>query len=228
MEDQVTFFTAFIAGLGSFLAPCVLPMMPTYAALLAGADPYQAGRRTFIINSAAFLGGFTLVFVAMGATASFFGQFFFDYQVFIRKLGAIFMVIMGLHLLGLLAIPALQREYKPLLHQTFQGPGGAFFLGIAFTAGWTPCTGPILASILIYAGTSATLTQGAMLLFVYSLGFSVPFIIIAALCKRYVMQIKSLYRWLPLIHRVAGLVLIIIGISIYFDILPQVFGYLLN
>lgn len=228
MENEVTLFTAFLAGLGSFLAPCVLPMMPTYAALLAGADPNQAGRSTFIINSAAFLSGFTVVFITMGATASFFGQFFFDHQVLIRKLGAIFMVIMGLHLLGAFTIAALQREYKPLQRQVLQGPGGAFLLGIAFTAGWTPCTGPILASILIYASSAATLSQGALLLFVYSLGFSVPFIIIAALCNRYITQIKSFYRWLPFIHRLAGIMLIVIGVIIYFDLLSKATGYLLG
>ena len=228
MDNEVTLITAFFAGIGSFLAPCVLPMMPTYAALLAGADPYQTGRRTFLINSIAFLSGFTLVFVMMGATASFFGQFFFEHQMLIRKLGAVFMVIMGIHLLGLFTIPALQREYKPLLTQTFQGPGGAFLLGIAFTAGWTPCTGPILASILIYAGTSATLLQGALLLLVYSLGFSVPFIIIAAICNRYITKIKNLYRWLPVIHKAAGVMLVGIGIIIYFDLLPRLLGYFLN
>lgn len=228
MENEVTFFTAFLAGLGSFLAPCVLPMMPTYAALLAGSDPLQAGRRTFIFNSAAFLGGFTVVFITMGATASFFGQFFFDHQVLIRKLGAVFMVIMGLHLLGAFTIAVLHREYKPLQRQVLQGPGGAFLLGIAFTAGWTPCTGPILASILIYASAAATLSQGALLLFVYSLGFSIPFIIIAALCNRYLTQIKSFYRWLPFIHRLAGILLVVTGIVIYFDLLSKVTGYLLT
>lgn len=228
MDNEVTLFTAFLAGIGSFLAPCVLPMMPTYAAILAGSDPYQSGRRTFIINSAAFLSGFTVVFIAMGATASLFGQFFFDHQLFIRKLGAGFMIFMGLHLLGVFTIAALQREYRPLQQQVLQGPGGAFLLGIAFTAGWTPCTGPILASILMYAGAAATLAQGALLLFIYSLGFSVPFIIIAALCNRYLTQIKSLYRWLPLIHRLAGIMLVVIGLVIYFDLLPKVTGYLLN
>lgn len=228
MENEVTFFTAFMAGLGSFLAPCVLPMMPTYAAILAGSDPYQAGRRTFVLNSTAFLSGFTVVFITMGATASFFGQFFFDHQVLIRKLGALFMVVMGLHLLGAFRITALEREYKPLQRQALQGPGGAFLLGIAFTAGWTPCTGPILASILIYAGTAATLSQGALLLFVYSLGFSIPFIIIAALCNRYIAQIKNFYRWLPFVHRLAGIMLVIIGIIIYFDLLSRLTGYLLD
>jgi cytochrome c-type biogenesis protein len=223
---DVTLVTAFLAGVGSFLAPCVLPMMPTYAALLAGADAYHPGRGSFVGNSLAFLSGFTLIFVIMGATASYFGQFFFDYQVLIRKFGAVFMVIMGLYLLGILNIPILQREYRPLMNSAFQGPVGAFFLGIAFTAGWTPCTGPILASILIYAGTAATLTQGALLLFVYAMGFSVPFLIIALLCNRYLSKIQGLYTWLPLIHRIAGVVLILIGVMVYFDLLIRVLGYL--
>lgn len=227
MENQVTFLTAFLAGMASFLSPCVLPMMPAYAALLAGTDPYQSGRRAFYCNSAAFLGGFTLVFVVMGATASFLGQFFFDHQVLIRKIGAVFMIVMGLHLTGLFRIGALQREYRALRNVNLQGPGSAFLLGIAFTAGWTPCTGPILASILIYAGATATLAQGALLLFVYSLGFSVPFILIAMLCNKYVTQIKQAYRWLPLLHRLAGILLVIIGVIIYFDLWGRIMGYLL-
>ncbi|MCX7781415.1 MAG: cytochrome c biogenesis protein CcdA [Negativicutes bacterium] len=223
---NVTLLTAFVAGIGSFLSPCVLPMMPTYAALLAGSDPYKTGHTAFLINSLAFLTGFTFIFMAMGATASLFGQFFFDYQSVIRKAGAVFMFIMGLQLAGFLKIGALEREYRPLYKFTFQGPVGAFLLGIAFTAGWTPCTGPILASILIYAGTTATMMQGAFLLFVYAMGFSVPFLVIALVCNRYLTQIKGLYKWLPAIHKMAGYVLMLVGVVVYFDLMSKGLGYI--
>jgi cytochrome c-type biogenesis protein len=225
----IPLITAFLAGLVSFLSPCVLPMLPTFAALLGGsavspAERQSTGRCRFFFNILFFLSGFTLVFVAMGATASYFGQLFGDYQEVIRKVGAVFMVMMGIHLLGWLNILVLKQEYRPLLNQAFRGPFGAFILGIAFTAGWTPCTGPILAAILAYAGTTATLSQGVLLLFVFSLGFSVPFWIAAFFLHHFVFQLRRLYLWLPLIQRFAGGLMILVGIILYLDWLPKLLG----
>lgn len=228
MESNMSWLTAFGAGLVSFLSPCVLPMVPTYTAFLAGSSVDGAHRpkeSQFFLNSFCFLTGFTVVFVAMGATASLFGQFFFDYQDSIRKFGALFMIIMGLQMAGVFRFTSLNREYRPFLATTFQGPVGAFVLGIAFTAGWTPCTGPILASILIYAAAADTVSQGALLLFVYALGFTVPFFIIALLMNRYLSTIKTMYRWLPAIQRCAAVILIIAGILVYFDVVQTVISY---
>ncbi|MDU4960599.1 MAG: cytochrome c biogenesis CcdA family protein [Sporomusaceae bacterium] len=224
-DPSVTLPSAFAAGLLSFLSPCVLPVVPTFSAVLTGSGAANGGRQSsFWLNAGCFLGGFTLVFVVMGATASFFGQLLIENQRLIQKIGACFMVLMGLQLSGLFSWRLLQREYRPLLRYQFQGPGGAFLLGIAFTLGWTPCTGPILATILVYAGTADTLWQGAFLLFIYSLGFCLPFIALAALIRRYVLAFDSLYRWLPAIRRAAGVVLIVIGVSIYFDWLQKGLG----
>jgi len=164
----------------------------------------------------------------MGATASYFGQLFLDYQDAIRQIGAIFMVIMGIHLLGIVKLEWLEREYRPLLQHTFQGPIGAFILGVAFTAGWTPCTGPILASILVYASTTITLSQGAFLLFVYSLGFSVPFLLMALFFKNYFFRIKVVMKWLPYLQGLSGVMLIIIGIMLYFNLIQRVLGIFLG
>lgn len=230
--NSITLLTAFGAGVVSFLSPCVLPILPTYTAFLAGTGaPENAGNYNqwrFLLNAVFFLSGFTIVFVAMGATASFFGQFFFDYQDVIRKFGALFMIVMGIHLLGLFQLSFLQREYRPLLNNAFQGPVGAFILGVAFTAGWTPCTGPILASILMYAGASSTLSQGAFLLFVYAMGFCVPFFIIAFLMNKYLGKFRIIYQYLPVIQRAAAVVLIIVGIFVYFDLMQQGIGFLWN
>lgn len=229
MDGSISWLSAFGAGLISFLSPCVVPLLPTYTAFLAGsgaAEGEKPAQWRFFLNSFCFLTGFTIVFVAMGATASLVGEFFFDYQEAIRKFGAVFMILMGMQLLGIFRLSFLQREYRPLLTNSFQGPLGAFVLGVAFTAGWTPCTGPILASILVYAGTSATMTQGALLLFVYALGFTVPFFIIAFLLNRYLAGIKRLYRWLPMIQRGAAVVLILVGVGMYFDLITKMLGYL--
>lgn len=226
MDYNLTLLTVFGAGVISFLSPCVLPMLPTYTALLAGtgSQASNAGRRTFIINAISFLSGFTLIFVAMGATASYIGELFLNYQEFIRKAGAVFMVIMGLQVLGLLKIPGLEREYRPLLKGAFAGPLGAFLLGLAVTAGWTPCTGPILATVLMYAGSAATVSQGAFLLFIYSMGFCLPFLLLAVVLNSYLNKVQRLYKWLPLIQQTAGAVLVVAGIFIYFDLLQKGLG----
>lgn len=228
MDNNMTLITAFIAGAVSFLSPCVLPVLPTYTAFLAGTGTNTTAvmnnKWGFLINALCFLSGFTIVFVVMGATASYFGQVFLDYQEVIRQGGAVFMVIMGGHLLGLFKFTVLQREYRPLLTTTLGGPIGAFILGVAFTAGWTPCIGPILASILVYASTTGTLGQGALLLFVYAMGFCVPFLIVALLLNNYLCKVRRLYKWLPVVQQLSGIVLIIVGIIIYFDWMQKILG----
>ena len=228
MDSSVSLAAAFGAGVVSFLSPCILPLLPTYTAFLAGsgsADADHHAQWRFMLNALCFLSGFTVVFVVMGATASFLGEVFFHYQEVVRKLGALFMIAMGLQLAGVFTFSFLHREYRPLLTSTFQGPFGAFILGIAFTAGWTPCTGPILASILVYAGATATVHEGAVLLFVYSLGFSVPFFLIALLLRRYMSGMRKFYKWLPLIQKSSAFVLVLIGIIMYLDMLPHILSY---
>ncbi|SFL31187.1 cytochrome c biogenesis CcdA family protein [Pelosinus propionicus] len=232
--NEVTLVTAFIAGTLSFLSPCVLPLLPTYMAFLTGveSEKIQADNLVitwpFVLRISCFLSGLTLVFVMMGTTASYFGQIFLDNQNVIRQIGAIFMVIMGIHLVGIIKLEWLEREYRPLLQNTFQGPIGAFILGVAFTAGWTPCTGPILASILVYASAATTLGQGAFLLFIYSLGFSVPFLLMAFLFKNYFFRIKFVMKWLPYLQGISGIMLIIIGILLYFNLIQRVLGIFLG
>ena len=226
-EQNVPLLTAFAAGILSFLSPCVLPVVPTFGAFLAGTGEVKSegtASSRFWLNAGFFLIGFTLVFVIMGATASYFGQLLLEHQRLIQKVGAVFMVLMGLQLSGLFSLGLLEREYRPLLHHTFTGPLGAFLLGAAFTIGWTPCTGPILATILVYAGTAGTLWQGALLLFVYAMGFCLPFLGLAALLRKYIFSLNGVFKWLPAIRRGAGIVLILVGIIIYFDWLQKGLG----
>ncbi len=226
--ENISLLAAFAGGLLSFLSPCVLPLLPVYSALLAGTAAAAAERNpaTIYLNAGCFLLGFTVVFIVMGATASLLGQWFLYYQPEIRKIGAVLIIIMGLCLTGWLRITPLEREYRPLLARAFQGPGGAFLLGISFTAGWTPCTGPILASILLYAGGNMTVVGGVGLLLVYALGFSLPFFLLAVVLRRYLNRIRSFYRWLPRLQRLAGYILIITGILLGFDWLQKGLGLL--
>lgn len=219
MSENINLLTAFGAGLMSFLSPCVMPLLPTYTAFLAGsgAKQEQSGGGHLLLNSLLFMSGFTTVFVAMGVTVSYLGRLFFEYHESIRQFGGVFMILMGVHLTGLIQLPLLQREYRPLLTHTFQGPLSAFVLGVAFTVGWTPCTGPILGAILAYAGGSMTVSQGAFLLLVYAAGFCIPFFIIAFLIHYYIFRMQTLFRMVPVIQRAAGVVLIVTGVFYYLN-----------
>lgn len=225
---EVSLLAAFIAGAVSFVSPCVLPMIPVYVAMLAGAgdEAGNAGRR-LVFHSFCFMAGFTAVFLVMGATASLLGQLFADYQEVVRKAGGLFMVFMGLCLAGVVRLPTLERDWRPMQKRYSQGPLGAMLLGAAITAGWTPCIGPILASVLTYAGIGSTLAQGLYLLFAYAVGFAVPFLLFALLCHRYAGRFGSWYRWLPAIQKTAGVVLAVTGVLIYFDLVQQGLGLLL-
>ena len=209
---------AFLAGFLSFISPCVLPLLPTFSLILAK-NSAQDGRETqrLYTNTTAFLAGFTLVFVLLGATASYIGSWLFSYQEILRQGAAILIIAMGLFMTGWIKIPLLLREYRPFQRRGFGGIGGAFLLGCGFTLGWTPCTGPMLATILLYAGDTATVGAGAFLLLVYSLGFAVPFFLLAVIWRRHIMKLRAFYQYLPRIQQGAGIVLVLLGILLWSD-----------
>jgi cytochrome c-type biogenesis protein len=223
--NEVSLLAAFVAGVVSFVSPCVLPMIPVYMAMLAGAgDEAAAANRRLVFHSVCFMAGFTAVFLLMGATASLLGQLFADYQEVIRKAGGLFMVFMGLSLAGLIRIPTLERDWRPLQKGYGKSPLGAVLLGAAITVGWTPCIGPILASVLTYAGIGATLEQGLYLLLAYAMGFAVPFLAFSLLYSRYVSRVRAWYRWRPVIQRTAGCILAVTGVLVYFNLVQRVLG----
>lgn len=209
---------AFLAGFLSFISPCVLPLLPTFSLILAK-NSAQDGRETqrLYANTTAFLAGFTLVFVLLGATASYIGSWLFAYQEILRQGAAVLIIVMGLFMTGWIKIPLLLREYRPFQRRGFGGIGGAFLLGCGFTLGWTPCTGPMLATILLYAGDTATVGAGAFLLLVYSLGFAVPFFLLAVIWRRHIMKLRAFYQYLPRIQQGAGIVLVLLGILLWSD-----------
>ncbi len=166
------------------------------------------------------------MFVAMGATASLLGQWLFDYQPILKKAGAVVIILLGSILVGAVRIDRLEREYRPFMYFKTGGPVGAFLLGIAFTIGWTPCTGPILATVLVYAGSSDTVEMGAFLLFVYAMGFSVPFFFIATILRTVLFSVRRYYEWLPVIQRLTGVLLILSGIALWFDWVEKGIGIL--
>lgn len=220
---DLSLLAAFAAGVVSFLSPCVLPIVPAYLAILAGADgPERRGR--FITNTVFFFAGFTVVFIVMGATASLLGQLFLEHQDTVRKVGAAFIILMGLQLTGLLRLPALARDVRLTPGDRLGGPLGSFLLGLALTAGWTPCVGPILASILAYASLEATPGRGVFLLLAYAAGFALPFVAFTALYKRYSASIRGRYHWLAPLQKAAGAVLVVTGAMLYFNLFSKWLG----
>lgn len=228
-SSEMSLAVAFAAGMVSFASPCVLPLVPVYMAMLTGAgEGEEAAKWRFIVNGVFFMLGFTLVFMAMGATASLLGQLFLDYQDILRKVGGGFIILMGLQLAGVLRLPGLGRNWRWSPGRSLHGPLGAFLLGLAFTAGWTPCIGPILAAILAYAGMAGEVSRGLYLLLAYSAGFALPFLVFSFFCQRYLTQARALYRWLPVLQRMAGAILVISGIMLYLNWFQRVLGIILG
>ncbi|MEE8595466.1 MAG: cytochrome c biogenesis protein CcdA, partial [Gemmatimonadota bacterium] len=181
----IGFTAAFAAGLLSFLSPCVLPLVPSYLSFVTGLgmEELESGdaelRRTTLIHSLLFVAGFSSIFLALGASASFLGQILREYQLWIARIGGVIVLFFGLHLLGLTPLRWLQRERRMHLERKPVGYIGSFVVGVTFGAGWTPCIGPILGGILTFAATRQTLGEGVQLLAFYSAGLAVPFILSA-------------------------------------------------
>ena len=222
--SNITYLGAFLAGLISFASPCVLPMLPTYSLILAQGSGEKQGKWQLYRNGISFILGFILMFVLMGATASFAGRWLWEYQDIVRRIGAVLLILMGVFMMGVIRSKLLLSEHRPFLRHKFTGPFSSLLLGMAFTVGWTPCTGPVLAAILWYAGETATVGLGAWLLFIYSLGFSLPFFLLTVVWQKYLSRLRPLYAHLPKIQMLAGAFMILLGILIWTDSLRKFLG----
>ncbi|MDA8217301.1 MAG: sulfite exporter TauE/SafE family protein [Dehalococcoidales bacterium] len=219
--ESITFAIAFMAGLLSFSSPCVLPLVPAYLSFLAGSAVTGVGavpptRRRVMLQALAFVAGFSLVFIALGALAGLVGYSLQPQLPLLRKVGGIILIILGLHVAGVIKISALYREWRPGLaaKPTFGG-ATSFVVGMVFAFGWTPCVGPVLGGILLLAGTSTTAGHGALLLASYSLGMGIPFLIAGLLAGSLVGLLKSLNRYLRLVETISGVLLVALGILIF-------------
>jgi cytochrome c-type biogenesis protein len=210
---------AFVAGLVSFLSPCVLPLAPSYVTFvtgmslddLAGGDR-RGARRQAALHAALFILGFTLVFMALGATATLFGAALRQLLPALQQAGGVVIVLFGLYLLGALRLPFLMRERRVQLARKPTGRVGSVLVGVAFGAGWTPCVGPVLASILLYAGMRGTMGQGMLLLAVYAVGLGIPFFLAAVAFNWFLAGTRLLRHRLRLIERAAGAVMLVVGV----------------
>jgi cytochrome c-type biogenesis protein len=219
MANDVTLSAAAAAGLLSFLRPCVLPLVPPYLTFIAGTtiedvatEKVGRARRDIFLAAVLFVAGFSTVFVALGATASFFGQVLRAHIATLSLLAGFAIIAMGLHFLGVFRLNLLYRE-KRLEVQKPLGLWGAYVMGLAFAFGWTPCIGPILAAILAIAASEATAVRGAGLLAIYSLGLGIPFLLAAAALGPFLGFLKRFKAHFGAVERVVGVLLIGTGIA---------------
>ncbi|MGH1426017.1 MAG: cytochrome c biogenesis CcdA family protein [Pseudooceanicola sp.] len=221
---DVTYIGALIAGLLSFLSPCILPIVPFYLSYLAGAGVHQVAaggavpagmRRRAVMSATMFALGVITVFMGLGATATIFGQMVRDYFDVLRWVAAAIIIAMGLHFLGIIRIGILYRQFRADAGDTKDvSLIGAFVIGLAFAFGWTPCVGPVLAAILFTAAGAESAARGAGLLFVYGVGMTLPFIIAALFVGPFMRWMASFRRHLGLIEKLMGGLLILFGILI--------------
>ena len=217
---------AFSAGLLSFLSPCVLPLIPSYVTFITGLslDDVQNARRTALVHGMLFVLGFTLIFMAMGAGATLLGQALLKHRDWISRIGGVVIIIFGLYLLGVLNVGFMARERRFHIADKPVGYFGTMFVGVAFGAGWTPCLGPILGSILVYTSIQADLGKGLWLLFAYSLGLAVPFLLSAVAIDRFSAFFQRMRKQMVWVSRISGVVMIGIGVLLvtnYFTILSS-------
>lgn len=221
MGFDVTFLGAFVAGLISFVSPCVLPIVPPYLCYMAGLSVQEVGadkrplvRRQLVQTATVFVLGFSTVFVILGATATTLGQLVSEYLEWLATAAGIVIIVMGLHFLGVFRISALMRDMRINLDNKPAGLLGGYVMGLAFAFGWTPCVGPVLATILFFAGGEETVSQGALLLLAYSAGIGVPFIAVAFFLAPAMELLSRHRRWLGHVEKGMGVLLVVTGILI--------------
>jgi cytochrome c-type biogenesis protein len=224
MFKDVTYSIAFLYGLLSFFSPCVLPLIPSYFCFITGLSleeltiaPKAAIRRKIMLSTIAFVLGFSLVFIILGASASYVGALLAEHKSIIRIVGGALIILFGLHLAGILRIPAFQYEKRLHIRQKPLHLMGTFLVGMAFGAGWTPCIGPILGSLLVLAQDKETVGQGMRLLSIYSVGLALPFILLSAGINYLLVFTSKTKKVLRYANPVAGVILVLTGILLVTD-----------
>ena len=233
---EVNAFVAFVAGVFSFLSPCVLPLIPSYLTFISGVSleemrGEQALTRVkwrVVLNSAAFILGFSLVFVSLGASASYLGSFFLGYRDIIRTVGGLFILLVGIYLMGVFKIAALERYLQFNLNDKPAGYLGTMLVGITFAVAWTPCVGPILGAILAIAGASADVGRGVLLLATYAAGLALPFFLSALAINSFFQFSQAFRRYIQAFHVASGVLLVIVGVLLLTDYMTFLNAYVLR
>lgn len=233
--ENISIFVAFLAGIISFLSPCVLPVIPSYLAFITGISLEELSqqkslkkvRKKVIANSLMFILGFSILFITLGASATFLGKFLFRNIRWFEIIGGVFVIILGLHFAGIFRLKFLDREKKIHLKKKPLGYLGTCLVGMAFGAGWTPCVGPILGTILTMAATTQDVLKGIILLIFYSAGLGLPFFLSAVLLHKFFEYFKTIRKYFKVISIVGGVLLIIVGILLisgYFSSISSFMG----
>jgi cytochrome c-type biogenesis protein len=210
-------FVALLAGLVSFLSPCVLPIVPPYLAYMSGmtvSDMQDSGRGKVITAALFFVLGLSTIFVLLGFTASWLGMFFLQNQLLLARISGVVVILFGLHFLNVFRIPFLDREARIETGDAGGSAFGAYVLGLAFAFGWTPCIGPQLGAILSLAASEASVTRGTTLLAVYAAGLGIPFLLSALFLTRAMGVMNRIKRHMGLIEKIMGLMLIAVGLAL--------------
>lgn len=234
MSLDVTLGAAFVAGLLSFLSPCTLPLVPPFLCYMAGVSVTDLSgdrpdlRPRILLSALSFVAGFSLVFIALGSTASIAGRFVSAHLSTLGIVAGGLIIVMGLHFLGLLRIPLLYRSATVQVDSRPAGLLGAFVMGLAFAFGWTPCAGPILAAVLLMAGSEDTTGRGALLLLAYSIGTGIPFLVAAAFTGRFIAALGRVRQHLGLVEKTMGVFLVATGLMFLTGLMPAVSEWLLE
>lgn len=218
--SNLSLFIAFTAGLFTFISPCVLPLIPSYISFITGisfeqltsAEDFKRLRRRTVFHSLMFILGFSFIFIALGASATYLGSLLQKYQDWIARIGGGLIILFGLHIAGFIKIKFLQREKRVHIRDKPLGYFGSALVGLTFAAGWTPCIGPILGTILVFASTTENLYRGIFLLASYSLGLALPFFLTSLAVNSLLPYFKKITAHLRLISIISGIFLIAIGI----------------
>lgn len=219
-------FSSFIAGLLTFLAPCTLPLVPAFLGFISGVDKEELenpetahkARHTIFLNGLFFIIGFSVIFIGFGTLAGLLGQVLVPFRIWLTRIGGIFIIIFGLFLLGALKLPVFSGNNLKLPKWIKPGkPSSSMAVGATFAFGWTPCVGPILGSILLLASSSATASQGIILLAVFSLGLAIPFLVLSFAFSKATVYIKKITKYLGVISKIGGIFLIGLGILLLFN-----------
>jgi cytochrome c-type biogenesis protein len=233
-SQDISLLIAFSAGFLSFVSPCVLPLIPSYLTYITGIsfkELMDAETRTKLrwattFHSVLFIAGFSTIFILMGASASYLGKILIRYQYWIMKGGGVLIIILGIHFIGVINLPFLQMERRFELREKPLGYVGSFLVGIVFAAGWTPCIGPILSTILVYASASQSFTTGIILLATYSMGLGIPFFLSSLAFNSFLSAFGRIKKYMRLITIVSGIFLIGIGILLLTDTFSEINSYL--
>ncbi|HSH34669.1 cytochrome c biogenesis CcdA family protein [Schnuerera sp.] len=211
---------AFGAGFLSFFSPCILPLIPVYIMYMAGVNlesELEERRLIAVTRTIGFIIGFTIIFMIMGTSASFLGKVFIRNKEIFAKVSGALIIIFGLNMMGILNFGFLNMQKKIKAPKKASGWFSSILMGMAFAAGWTPCFGPVLASILIYAGGSATVSKGVYLLLVYSIGMAIPFLLTALFINVFSKFLEKTEKVMIYIPKIGGLIMVIFGILVFFN-----------